>query len=1097
MKETQKKDTIRLIRGSFGRFFSLTAIITIGVAFFVGVSGSAYLMGKNTDRYMKDTNFRDIAVYSDYGFDDEDIEAIEMVAGVKKAEGSRFADVIASSTDTSRVVRVHEYDPENTISRFVLKEGRLPQNKNEAVAEAGNILFVPYAVGDKLTLSRPDGDLEDYLNVDEVTIVGLIDTPTYINETKETSTLSNQYIKSYLYMPSDAFELEIDTEVNVITEDGKSYYAFSDDYYDYVSEIREDISNLGIVQAKRRSDSIIADAEAEYNKALLQYESALEQFNTGIEEGKQQLEDAEVQIADGESQIADGKAQLASSQATLNSEYASNKQKIQDGYAALDEAEAQLKQNEEDYAQAFEMLPLLQSTVKLYDLLGTAADSDVLEETIAEAMESNEELKNIIESLQNLGFTVDLSQLVKDLQAAIEKQLVDSLNGYGMEVSNMEDVRVLVNTLSDAQVQIQNGYVEIESNRQALKEAEATLESSIASGQAQIDAGWQEISDNEALIARSKTDLSEGRNELETQETDGKKQLDEAKEELDKARQDIDDIAYNTWTVLDRDSFYGIATYKGSVEQMNAIGNIFPVFFFLVAALVCLTTMTRMIDEERGQIGILRALGYTKLQCLSKYLIYSLSATAIGCILGSILGTVTFPVVIYQAWRMLYIEPPMHIYVPWSLIIQAAVMFCIVMAGTTFYVCWQSMNAVPASLMRPASPKLGKSTILEKAGFLWNRLSFTWKVTVRNLIRYKRRFIMTVIGVGGCSALMVMGFGIRDSINQMVQLQFDEIIHYAGSARISEDLTSKEEKELMTEISARDEVDDILFASAYSGIVTYGETDITTNVQIFENDEDIASMYDLRTREKHNPISISEGVVISEKMSDDMGVSVGDEVTVESKAGVRKSVKITGICEMYIENYCFMSAETYKDLYGVSPQNNALFMICDGDSSNLQKMLAGDERITSISFMDGTIDNFNSMVKALDMIILVIIAASMALSFVVLGNLMNINISERQREIATLKVLGFRKREVQSYIYKENNILTLCGAVFGIPLGIALHHWIMKDLQFSYVMFGVDVMPASQIISVVLTLAFGMLVNQLMKKKLAAIEMVESLKSVE
>lgn len=1093
MNETRKKDILRLIRNTKGRFLSLTAIITIGVAFFVGVSGSSYMMGKNVDAYMDETNFRDITVYSSYGFDEEDIEAIGMVSGVKTAEGSKFVDVFASSSDASRLVRIHEYDESDTLNRFILREGRLPENEHEAVAEKGTDMFENFKIGDKITLTRPDDDLSDYLKVDAVTIVGLVDTPVYINSTKETSTLSNQYIKSYMYLPSSAFSMDVDTEVDVLSEKGQSMYAFSDKYENYISEIKDDISNIGIVQAKRRSDSIIAEAKEKYNAALQEYESSLDKFNDGIEEGQQKLDDGEKQIADGQTAINEGKEKLSASESQLESQYTANKQKIEDGLKQLDEAKASLDEKNAQLETATENLDMIEAIIRFYDILGKAAQEETIEQAIAE----NEELSSIVNALKDMGIEVDSSKTISQLQEVIESQLVSLVNKNGGNVSDMQGVRDMVSTLKDAQKQIADGYTQIEENRKQLESAQATLESSVAEGKAQIESGRQEVIANEASLADAEKQLEDGRNELNSQKEDGERQLSEAKEKLDKAKQDIDDIAANKWTVLDHSQNYGIATYKGSVDQMHAIGNIFPVFFFLVAALVCLTTMTRMIDEERGQIGILRALGYTRMQCASKYLIYAASATLLGCIAGSVIGTLTFPVIIYECWKMLYIEPSMHIYIPWHLIALSTVSFLVIMSLTTLYVCNSSMKNVPSQLMRPAAPKLGKSTFIEHIGFIWKHLSFTWKVTIRNLIRYKRRFIMTVIGVGGCSALLVIGFGVRDSINEMVKLQFNDIIHFAGSASLNKDISDKDVDELAEEVSKDNEVEDVTVASGYSGIVTYGDESVTTNMQIFNSDKEIEELYTLRTRRGHSLISMEKGIVISEKMSQDLGVKAGDTISIESRSGVRKDIQINGICEMYIENYAFLSSATYEDLFGSKPVNNMLFVSSNSDTTDVQKMLAADTRVSSINFMDATIDNFNTMVKALDLIIIVLIVSSLCLAFVVLGNLMNINISERQREIATLKVLGFRRREVQSYIYKENNILTFFGALFGLPLGIALHHWIMHDLQFSYVMFGVDVMPLSLFLSVILTLMFGIIVNQLMKKKLVSIEMVESLKSVE
>ncbi len=474
-------------------------------------------------------------------------------------------------------------------------------------------------------------------------------------------------------------------------------------------------------------------------------------------------------------------------------------------------------------------------------------------------------------------------------------------------------------------------------------------------------------------------------------------------------------------------------------------------------------------------------------------------ATMVGCIIGSIVGTLTFPIIIYEAWKMLYIEPSMKLYIPWHLIGIATVSFLAVMLLTTYSVCHRSMKEVPSQLLRPASPKLGKSSFIEHVGFIWNHISFTWKVTIRNLLRYKKRLVMTVIGVGGCTALMVIGFGVRDSINQMVKLQFTDITHYDGFAKIADDISEEDKESMIQKVKDDSDVSSVTSAVSYSGKITFNDESETALTQVFTDNDEISDLYTLRTRKGHHEISIDEdGIVISEKLSEDLGIKVGDTVTIESKYGVEKQVQVSAITEMYIQHYAFLNEQLYEELFDTTIESDTMFIISSIDnSSKLQKMLASDDRVESISFYDVTLDNFNNMVKTLDFIIIVLIASSMALAFVVLGNLMNINISERQREIATLKVLGFRKREVQSYIYKENNVLTILGAFAGLPLGVALHHWIMHELQFSYVMFGVDVMPLSLGISVVLTSAFGILVNQLMKKKLADIEMVESLKSVE
>lgn len=1069
------------------------AIIIIGVAFFVGVSGSSYIMGKNVDAYADETNLKDITIYSNYGFDDEDVDAVSQMSKVDKAEGSKFVDVLANSSNASKVTRVHSYSENSTINQFVLKEGRLPQNKNEVLAEKGTDMAATFSIGDELTLSRPDDDLDDYLNVEKVTVVGLIDTPLYINETKETSTLSNQYIATYLYIPEEAFSLDYYTEINVLTKEGKSMYAFSDEYKDYCAEVKEDIQDLGIVQSKNRRDSIVEQAKEEYQEGYEEYKEALKEYEDGISDGEEQLQSAEEQIQSGKEQIESAKQTLVDSQSTLNSEIASNKALLDEKNNELQAAKQQLEQAKEQLNANSDKIEQARSAVNIYDTLtqikNSLPDND-------EDLTDNEDYQNTLKQLKELGIIDGDTYVVSQVSSIIDSTQQRIIDEAGMSI---DEIRSSIQQYDAALQQYNDGISQLNTAQSQIDSAYQQLESTQSSSQSQIDSGWNEIEENESTLSDSETQLNEGKSELEEQKISGKQQLEEAKEKLDKAKQDIEDLESGKWTVLDRTSHYGMETYAGSVDQMAAIGNIFPVFFFLVAALVCLTTMTRMIDEERGQIGILRALGYTEIQCASKYLIYAFLATIIGCVIGSILGTLTFPIIIYEAWKMLYIEPSMKLFIPWHLIGIATVSFLAVMLLTTFSVCHKSMKEVPSQLLRPASPKLGKSSFIEHIGFIWNHLSFTWKVTIRNLLRYKKRLVMTVIGVGGCTALMVIGFGVRDSIDQMVKLQFTDITHYDGFAKLSDDISEEDKNEIIQKVEDDSDVASLVSAVSYSGKISYNDTEETVLTQVFTDNDEISKLYTLRTRKGHHEISIDDsGIVISEKLSEDLGVKIGDTVTIESKYGIQKEVKVSAITEMYIQHYAFLNEDLYEELFDTSIEPDTMFIVSAIDnSSNLQKMLASDDRVESISFYDVTLENFNNMVKTLDFIIIVLIASSLALAFVVLGNLMNINISERQREIATLKVLGFRKREVQSYIYKENNVLTILGAIAGLPLGVALHHWIMHELQFSYVMYGVDVMPLSLIVSVILTSGFGILVNQLMKKKLAAIEMVESLKSVE
>ena len=1124
MKKAKKKDTLRLIQKTRGRFFSLSAIIAIGSAFFVGVSGSSYMMSRNVDAYMDETNLKDITIYSDYGFDEEDIGKLQEQAYVEKAEGTKFADVIGTSEGSSKVIRIHAWNPEAQINQFELREGRLPENDHEVVGEAGTDLAPGLPIGTKVRLSRPQNDLDDYLKVDEVTVVGTIDTPLYINETKETSTLSNRYITTYFYLPSDAFVQDFYTEANILVTGAKQLNVFSKDYEDLTKDAAGNLEEMGKRQAAHRYESVKKEADQKYEDGQKEYQENLQKFQDETSQAEQKLAEGKQAAAEGLQAIEENKKKLQASQAELDAAINQKQQEINDGekqlqagFQKLEEAQQQpsgqqkqLEEGQKQLPQLEESLSQLQKAADTYNTLNQQIDSlsQVDENTPLSLLIGQ---NPAIEPLMNQAGLAE-TNTVSDLKAALNTMKSGILIQAGF--SSIDELNGMIATLQSQKQAVENGNQQIREAQAQLQETSQTLnqkkteleagagalEEAETNGQNQIDAGWAEIRKNEAVLMDKQAEIEQGEKDLAQAKADGQEKLDQAAEDLAEAKEKIADLKENKWTVLDHEKHYGSETYRNTVDQMAAIGNIFPVFFFMVACLVCLTTMTRMIDEERGQIGIFRALGYTRYQCISKYLIYASSATVLGLVIGSITGILTFPVIIYQAWRMLYIEPPMKIYIPWHLIALASVSFMAVMILTTLYVSYSDMKDVPAQLMRPKAPKHGSSNFLEHIPWLWNKVTFSWKVTIRNLLRYKKRVFMTLIGVAGCSALMVTGFGIRDSINQMVKLQFDEIMKIDGMVTYKEDITEDQLQQEKQDLLKNEDIVQVNQAASFSSKTAKDGNDKTVILQVFDDNEEAQQIYQLRTMKKHKPLELTdEGIIISQKLSEDLNIKTGDTVTIEDKDGDQKEAEVSGIAEMYIQHYVFMTRQYYQEVFGKESRPDTLMIqMKDGVSTkDLQQQLSEDSEVESINFYEKTLENFRTMVRSLDFIVAVLIISSLALSFVVLGNLMNINIAERQREIATLKVLGFYEKEVQNYIYKENNILTFFGALLGIPLGIRLHHWIMREVEFSYVMYGREVMPLSIVISVALTIGFGLIVNQVMRKKLRNIEMVESLKSVE
>ena len=571
-------------------------------------------------------------------------------------------------------------------------------------------------------------------------------------------------------------------------------------------------------------------------------------------------------------------------------------------------------------------------------------------------------------------------------------------------------------------------------------------------------------------------------------------EIEKAEAEIKKAEQTIKDLPSATWTILDRDSHYSSYMFKATVKQMSAIGYSFPLLFYLVAALVCMTTMTRLVDEQRGQIGIFRALGYSKKQVIGKYVSYAFLASLIGSIFGIILGQLLFPTVIYNAWKLMYLLPDMKLSYPINYVIICFLAFSALMMFVTYLVVKKDLVEVPASLLRPKAPKATRQTFIEKIPFIWDNLSFTSKITARNLIRYKSRFFMTVIGVAGCTGLLVVGFGIKDSVKDVVEIQYGNIFNYDYEIKLENDYHVDSNVEVLKDDSNNEVVVPFM---TYSSSVSKNDEDLDAiNIQVIDAG-DALDILNLRKTDKKTTLNIKNtGVLVSEKYAKNNNLKKGDVITIEDNNGVKVDVEIADICEMYFQHYLFMSSDYYEKITGSSIHNTSI-AIKTSNSDSLNDDISKLEDYSSTSDFLALIDQFETMIKALDFIILVIILAAGSLALVVLINLTQVNVSERTREIATLKVLGFRPKEVDSYIFKEIMILSIIGGLFGMPLGLIEHHFVMNVINMDMVMFGMNISFFSYAISFVITFIFTIIVLLKTKKPLRQIEMVESLKSVE
>ena len=557
------------------------------------------------------------------------------------------------------------------------------------------------------------------------------------------------------------------------------------------------------------------------------------------------------------------------------------------------------------------------------------------------------------------------------------------------------------------------------------------------------------------------------------------------------------------WYVLTRESSYSFRDYESSANRMKAIATVFPLFFIIVAGLVCLTTMTRMVEEERGLIGTYKALGYGKGTIALKYVIYAFLASLTGAVIGCAAGLRLFPYIIYESWNIIYQMPAIKYASHTILSVVAVASLILVTLIATLYSCYNELSEVPSALMRPKAPKNGKKILLEHT-FIWKHLSFTKKVTMRNIFLYKKRFFMTVIGIAGCGALITAGFGIKDSVQSIIDNQYGQIIHYDNILVFNKNADSDVRNNLSDKISSDEYYKSSLMDYAYTAEVKIpgSADDYSTEITVVNDTSAYMDYVTFRTRRSKKTIELDDsGVIISEKLAKDLNVKAGDNVLIHDEDNKQATVKVSGVMEMYINNYIFMTSEYYSQVFGYTPDNNRILGILTSDGDDIQSVIGDryltDNNVKSLTFVKANITRFENMIQSLDLVTWVLIISAGMLAFVVLYNLTNVNISERIREIATIKVLGFYDREVGEYVYRENIILTLIGGVFGLLLGMALHAYIMTTIELDGVMFGTKINISSFLISYGITILFSLLINIFMYPSLKKIPMVESLKSVE
>ena len=655
--------------------------------------------------------------------------------------------------------------------------------------------------------------------------------------------------------------------------------------------------------------------------------------------------------------------------------------------------------------------------------------------------------------------------------------------------------------LDSTKSQITDGKAQILSAWALLNEKEDTLNAS----KAQLASGEQELADGRSKYEQAAKEAEEQITDGQAKITDGEKQLTDARQKIADAKAEIKKIENPKWYVQTReDALTEYQGYGDNADRMRSIGKVFPVLFFLVAALISLTTMTRMVEEQRVQIGTMKALGYGKAAIAGKYIGYALIATLGGSIFGVLAGEKILPFIIIYAYMILYKHLP-AILVPYhmSYALQASGIAVACTLIATIASCYKELAAEPAELMRPAAPKQGKRILLERIGIIWKHLNFTWKSTVRNLIRYKKRFFMTIFGIGGCMALMVVGFGLKDCIYEIVSLQYEKVQFYDAATYMSNDISEENRQQLHDYLDQNADIKETIEARMQKTDVKSASGKKTLYLMVPSDNEKIEDFLSFHSRTNKDEVYSlkKDEVILTEKMASLLNVKVGDELTIEDEDRGDQTVTVGAICENYMSHYLYLSPEKYEELYGVPAEyNTIIYSAKDGKDDQIEKIgtkLLSMDGVLNVSYTSSIEGRLDDMLRSLNLVIVVLIVSAGMLAFVVLYNLNNINITERQRELATLKVLGFYDGEVASYVYRENILLTIIGSVVGMVLGNLLHRYIILTVEVEEAMFGRQIHWQSYLYSFLFTVAFSLFVNWVMFYKLKKIDMVESLKSVE
>ena len=1151
-KNAMRKNLRQSILNSLGRYIAIVAIIALGAGLFVGLLMTKTDMVATGNKFMQRQNMFDLRLMSSYAWGEEHLEAISNMEGVQDAEGIIYVDVIVNVNQNIEEKVYRFYSMPEQINRLVLKGGRMPQTADECVIDG--FLVDDEILGSTLTVTETNSeDTIDAMVYKTYTIVGYVSSPLYMDRNRGTTGVGSGELENLVFVSRDGFDVDYYSEIHVTTVG--EYTAYTDEYHDAMDAMAEAMEPEVQILAEDRLVKVRNEATKAYQDGMQEYLDGVQELEEGKAEAKaeladayEQLMDAEQQIEDNEKLLEDGLVQIQEGKETLKEgeqTLLESKQTLANAkataYKEISKSTTQLLTQFESLTKNLtnlqnEMTALqtqsltLSTTIMQMELEVRQIDSQIsltnsmigiLDTSISSTRQSLElakqngadeqaiaQMEQELQELQNTraGYMEQLTQQQKARAEAEAK-----LQPY---YAQQEKLQAEQNALNNQITQTETAMTSLTENLLALSATQAVMDAEFAVADAQIEAGEaqieaaylelekreQEITDGKIALEEAKEELKDGwqeyydgKAEAEQEIADAEAELADGKKNLDDAKEIIDGMTETTVFILNRTSNMGYNSLESGSDIVQGVSRVLPAFFLLIAALVCITTMTRMIDEERTQIGTLKALGYSNSAIISKYMLYAGSGALVGCGLGVLAGSVLFPVILWQAYKnMLYIAAAIVLRFNWVLCFLVVATYVAAMLMVTWYCCRRTLEEVPAELIRPRSPEAGKKIFMEYLP-IWHKISFLNKVAIRNIFRYRQRMAMMLVGIGGCTALLLTGFGLRDSIVNIVDLQFEEVTTYDMQVYFTDEQTEEEKENFLKEA----DVPNLMFYHQESVEIEFD--DHMREVYLMAAGEKIQEFIDFHQGKKQVEMPGIHEVLLTVGVAEAMEIEVGDQIQLRNTDMEVLELTVSGIYDNNVYNYAVVLPETLEAQWGTYPGDQmALVMIGeDQDPYAVSAHLSGLDHVMNVSVSEDLAGLVGSMMEAMNMMVWVIVFCAGLLATIVLYNLTNININERIREIATIKVLGFNAGETGAYVFKENLVLSVMGAVLGLPMGYMLLDFVMSQIKIDICWFQPRVLIWSYVLSLALTLLAAFAVDVIFYHKLDRINMAEALKSVE